>query len=207
MTHGTMYSMFEQFSSGYYLGRLYVQAHDGQRAVLCAREHEHVRRQLYGAETDRQRSTTGRGSRPGSGATDVKTGPGSGGGGPPLVMRYGQRHFVVDGDEGVPERTLAVPMEWLPDRPDPLEAREVFLAKADRARQLLRIATDSEQPTGNRSSHGTDDGTTRDSGDGTTWDSDGAGPGTDRPASDETGTANPFVPDALGQLSRPGYHQ
>ena len=200
MVYGTMYSMFEQFSSGYYLGRLYVQAHDGQRAVLRAREHEHVRQQLYGAETDRQRSTAGREPHPGSELTAPEDRTGSDGGGPPLVMRYGQRHFVVDGDEGIPERTLAVPAEWLPDRPDPLEAREVFLAKADRARQLLRIATGPEQPTGGRSGHDTEGGRT--------WDAeDGTGRGPDQSWSDGSRTASPFVPDALGKLSWPGSRQ
>ena len=165
MWYATMYSMFEQFSSGYYLGRLYVQAHDGPRAVLRAREHERVRRQLYGTGAREQQS--------GVDATDVTTGRD---GDPPLVMRYQQRHFVVDGGEEIPEQTLAIPTEWLPDRPDPLEAREVFLAKADRARQLLRIAVGPEQPTEDGTDHG-------------------ASP------------VDPFVPDALGGFSQPGYRQ
>jgi hypothetical protein len=60
-------------------------------------------------------------------------------------MRYQRQHFVVGGDDDVPKQTLAVPREWLGDRPDPLEPREVFLAKADRARQLLQFAVGPEQ--------------------------------------------------------------
>ncbi|PSQ56554.1 hypothetical protein BRD22_05290 [Halobacteriales archaeon SW_8_68_21] len=39
--------MFERFSSGYYLGELYVEPHGGERAVIRRADHEHVNEQLY----------------------------------------------------------------------------------------------------------------------------------------------------------------
>jgi hypothetical protein len=104
--------MFEQFSSGYYLGVLYVQPGDGERAALNGEDHEAVNRQLY---------TTGEGVE----RLDA-----------PLVMKLDGSHFPVLGDDGVPTGTLTVPAqladEGLPER------REVFLARPERVGQLLR---------------------------------------------------------------------
>lgn len=159
--------MFEQFSSGYYLGRLYVQAHDGSRAVLRENHHRRVREQLYGATADSNAQI----ARSSAAKTETDE--------QPLVMRYRCQHFVVDGDETVPEETLAVPSEWLSERPDPLEPREVFLAKADRARQLLQFSVGAEQvDTG-----GSDE-------------VDGGNP-----------PGSPFTPRALGDATGPGRRQ
>ncbi len=107
-----MHSMFEEFSSGYYLGVLYVEPGAEERAALNGDDHEAVNRQLY---------TTG------EGVERVDT---------PLVMKLDGAHFPVQGDEGVPAGTLTVPEQLaddgLPDR------REVFLARPERAGQLLR---------------------------------------------------------------------
>jgi hypothetical protein len=104
--------MFEQFSSGYYLGRLYVEPYDGDRAAIHRAHHEQVNETLYDAE-DR-----------------------------PLVMKVGSTHLAVGGAEDIPSRTLALPERALSaagvDNPPTL--REVFLAKADRARQLLEFS-------------------------------------------------------------------
>ena len=108
--------MFEQFSSGYYLGRLYVEPYDGETAVIHSEDHERVNRHLYTEGTGVERVDA------------------------PLVMKLDGTHFPVLGDEEVPAGTLAVPdavaaeHRTLPDR------REVFLAKADRAAELLRYA-------------------------------------------------------------------
>ncbi|MFB6129419.1 MAG: DUF5802 family protein [Salinigranum sp.] len=106
--------MFEQFSSGYYLGRLYVEPYDGDRAAMQRAEHEQVNEQLYAS---------------GEGVERVDY---------PLVMKLEGTHFPVLGDDDVPSGTLLVPShladETLPD------LREVFLAKADRAGELLRYA-------------------------------------------------------------------
>jgi len=107
--------MFEQFSRGYYLGRLYVQPRDGG-AAMCRDQHERVNQQLY----------------PDDGITRTDL---------PLVMKLGRRHFAVHGDEQVPADTLAVPEAVLADADirNPPSLREVFLAKADHAAQLLSV--------------------------------------------------------------------
>jgi hypothetical protein len=106
--------MFEQFSSGYYLGRLYVEPYGGDRAVINREHHEQVTEQLYESEDD------------------------------PLVFKIGSTHVAVHGAADVPGRTVALPESALSatgtDNPPAL--REVLLAKADRARQLLEYGSD-----------------------------------------------------------------
>jgi hypothetical protein len=108
--------MFEQFSSGYYLGRLYVEPGREEAAAMSAAQHERVNEQLY-ADGGVER-------------TDL-----------PLVMKLETAHFPVYGDEGVPADTLVVPEELVAETSiDPPDLEEVFLAKAERARQLLSVA-------------------------------------------------------------------
>ena len=110
--------MFERFSGGYYLGRLYVEPHDGERAVIQRDQHEHVNKQLY---------TTGDGLE----RLDA-----------PLVMKLETCHFPVHGDGTIPADTLALPAPVFENcRLDsPPELKEVLLATADRAAQLLRVS-------------------------------------------------------------------
>lgn len=107
--------MFERFSDGYYLGRLYVEPTSAERAQICAAQHERVNEQLYGEsrETDR-----------------------------PLVMKLGTHHLAVHGDERVPADTLSVPESVLSETTvrNPPTLQEVLLAKADRASQLLGLS-------------------------------------------------------------------
>jgi hypothetical protein len=108
--------MFEPFSRNYYLGRFYVEPHDGDHAAVNGDDHERANRQLYAS---------------GEGVEPLDT---------PLVMKfdgYGH-HFPVVGDDRVPSGTLAVP-HHLADRGVP-GRREMFLATADRADELLRYA-------------------------------------------------------------------
>lgn len=109
--------MFEQFSRGYYLGRLYVEPRDDEPAAMCRAHHEQVNEQLYADGEGLERTDR------------------------PLVMKLGSRHFPVEGSEAVPAGRLAVPRPVLADEPirNPPTLREVLLAKADRAAQLLRI--------------------------------------------------------------------
>jgi len=117
-----MHRMFEQFSRGYYLGRLYVQPSDDDAATMCRRQHERVNEQLYASGEGIER-------------TDL-----------PLVMKVGTNHFPVHGEEGVPADTLAVPEEILDGTVrNPPTLQEVLLAKADRAAQLLEL---TEGPVG-----------------------------------------------------------
>jgi len=106
--------MFERFSSGYYLGEMYVEPHDGAHAVLNEGDHQRVNEQLYAS---------------GEGIDRLDA---------PLVMKLDDRHFPVLGEEGVPSGTLALPPGYT-DRRLPASS-EVFLAKADRAAELLEYA-------------------------------------------------------------------
>jgi hypothetical protein len=104
--------MFERFSSGYYLGELYVEPHDGDRAVIQRADHERVNEQLYADGEGIERLDA------------------------PLVMKVDVGHIPVEGDEGVPSGTLAIPRS-LADESLP-STRNVLLADADRAESLLR---------------------------------------------------------------------
>lgn len=110
--------MFERFSSGYYLGRLYVEPYDGARAVMQHEQHERVNDQLY----------------------DDYDGP--------LVMKIGSAHVPVHGATDVPGRTIGLPADVLPAAgvENPPALREVLLAKADRAAQLLGVGADAVPP-------------------------------------------------------------
>lgn len=108
--------MFEPFSDGYYLGRLYVEPTGGDHTVMHSDQHEQVNRQLYASGDGIERLDA------------------------PLVMKLDSTHLAVHAADDVPSDTLAVPDDILADlridRPPTLE--EVLLAKADRAAQLLR---------------------------------------------------------------------
>lgn len=109
--------MFERFSSGYYLGRLYVEPGERDAAAMSRAQHEQVNEQLYGDE----------------GVTRADL---------PLVMKLENTHFPVYGDERVPADTVVMPERLLEgtDVRNPPSLREMFLAKAERARQLLSVA-------------------------------------------------------------------
>ena len=115
-------SMFEEFSGGYYLGRLYVEPRGGDTPAMCRTQHERVNRQVY---------ATGEGVE----RTDA-----------PLVMKLDDCHFPVTGAEDVPADTLALPETLLATTgvSDPPALREVLLAKADQAAQLLEWFTPFE---------------------------------------------------------------
>ncbi|MFB6072069.1 MAG: DUF5802 family protein [Halobacterium sp.] len=109
--------MFEAFSSGYYLGRLYVEPAPGDRAAINREHHEQVNEQLYTTDEGLSR-------------TDL-----------PLVMKLGEAHLAVDGEDDVPERTLAVPADLLEslDVGNPPTLEEVLLAKREHAARLRDI--------------------------------------------------------------------
>ena len=110
--------MFEPFSRGYYMGRLYVQPSADERTTMCKRQHERLNEQLYATGDGLER-------------LDM-----------PLVIKLGDRHLPVHGAEGVPADTLAVPEALLEAASvrNPPTLREVLLAKGDRASQLLPFA-------------------------------------------------------------------
>jgi len=110
--------MFSEFSRGYYLGRLYVEPRDGDRAVVHRELHEAVNEQLYADSEGLERLDR------------------------PLVVKLDNRHIAVHGDDDVPGGTLAVPDHLVADADvrNPPTLKEVLLAKADRATQLLRLS-------------------------------------------------------------------
>ncbi|ALG82774.1 DUF5802 family protein [Halanaeroarchaeum sulfurireducens] len=107
--------MFEPFSSGYYLGRLFVEPSHDETATMQRDQHERVNRQLYATDE-------------GIESLDA-----------PLVMKLGEKHLAVHGSSEVPEGTLAVPEETLDairiENPPTLS--DVLLAKAEHARRLV----------------------------------------------------------------------
>lgn len=110
--------MFEVFSRSYYLGRLYVTPTDGEHALMHSEQHERLNEEVYATGDGLERLDT------------------------PLVMKFESRHFPVHGAADVPTNTLAVPESMLKgtDVRNPPSLREVFLARRDRARQLLDLA-------------------------------------------------------------------
>jgi len=114
--------MFEQFSGGYYLGRLYVEPYEGDRPAMSRLDHERVARQLY---------------RPPDAASASVADPVADGT-RPLVMKLGTRHLAVRGRDEVPDRTLAVPLDLVDDDALP-DLREVLLAKAPQAERLIEL--------------------------------------------------------------------
>jgi hypothetical protein len=122
--------MFERFSRGYYLGRLYVEPHEGDRPVMQREQHERVNAQLYTAGEGPDGTESGGGIE---GIERLDT---------PLVMKLGTSHFPVHGEEGVPADTLALPATVLRScgLDNPPELRAVLLATAERALQLLGLS-------------------------------------------------------------------
>jgi hypothetical protein len=116
--------MFSEFSRGYYLGRLWVEPHDGDRAAVHRDLQERVNEQLYGDDEGLSRLDA------------------------PLVVKLDNHHFAVHGEAGVPEDTLAVPDHVVGDGDNPPALREILLAKADRAAQLLRLSGQMDDPDG-----------------------------------------------------------
>lgn len=108
--------MLTEFSSGYYLARLYVEPTSGDRATVQRRLLERANEQLYAVGEGIER-------------LDV-----------PLVVKLGTSHFPVYGADGIPAGTLEVPESVLDDRiRHPPTLREVLVAKAHRSAQLVRM--------------------------------------------------------------------
>ena len=118
-----MNRMFEQFSSSYYMGRLYVEPSGDDVATMCREQHVQLNKQLYAS---------------GEGLERVDN---------PLVIKLGSTHLAVHGEDGLPASTLTVPESVLEENAvrNPPTLTEVLLAKADRASQLLRL-TDGYPP-------------------------------------------------------------
>lgn len=109
--------MFEAFSDGYYIGRLYVAPADAPPRMHEAQVH-HLNDELVDEDT---------------GIVDLDR---------PLVMKLGSRHFPVHGDSEVPAGTLVVPDQLLDETPieNPPAVCGVLLATGERAEQLLWLS-------------------------------------------------------------------
>ena len=107
--------MFEVFTRSYYLGRMYVTPSDGERVRMDSTQHELLNEQVYATEEGIERLDA------------------------PLVMKLESRHLAVHGDDSVAANTLAVPHSVLEETSirNPPTLQEVFLARRERARQLL----------------------------------------------------------------------
>lgn len=114
--------MFAPFSSGYYVGRLVVEPHGGDEALMQRAQHELVNEQLYAD---------------GEGVERLDY---------PLLMKLRERHFPVHGAEGVPDGTLFLPESLVPeDSVDPLPGiREVLLAKPSVVSRLLEWSVNDQ---------------------------------------------------------------
>ncbi|WP_435197081.1 DUF5802 family protein [Natronomonas sp. EA1] len=107
--------MFEQFSSGYYLGRLYVEPGASEHAVIHEDIHERLNEALYATGEGIERLDN------------------------PLLMKVGQSHVPVLGAPEVPERTLSLPeatLERAGIRNAPTLS-EVLLAKPEVAERFF----------------------------------------------------------------------
>lgn len=118
--------MFEEFSAGYYLGRMYVEPAEVEHALMHREDHERVNQQVYAADEGIERLDA------------------------PLVMKLDECHFPVHGAASIPAGTLALPEALLEATrvDDPPALREVLLAKADQAAQLLRWLAPVIDPAG-----------------------------------------------------------
>lgn len=114
--------MFEELSAGYYVGQLYVEPYDGDHAAIEREQHERANEQVYadGGAVER---------------LDY-----------PLVMKLGETHFPVFSTDDVQMDTLGLPAPLIEATriEDPPTLKEVFLAKADQAAQLLQWFTPYE---------------------------------------------------------------
>ena len=116
----TVGSMFTPFSSGYYVGRLLVEPHAGDTALMQRDQLERLNHYLY---------ATGKGIE----RLDY-----------PLIMKLATTHFTVHGDEGVPDDTLLVPKDVIDmDYGEPFPVvKELLLAKPEIVDRLVDFAID-----------------------------------------------------------------
>lgn len=107
-----MSATFEEFSGGYYIGRLRVTSFNGSQPVLPSDQLQHVRESLYDDQPPREE---------------------------PIVMKIGRLHFPVHGETAVPAGTLGVPEAIQSELDIHLPKKtQVFLAKPGQARELLK---------------------------------------------------------------------
>ncbi len=116
--------MFERFSRSYYLGRLYVTPTTSDYACMERTQHERINEAVYATGDGIERLDN------------------------PLVMKLESGHFAVHGTDEVPANTLAIPESMLEGTRirNPPALKEVFLARRERAEQLLGFSVGSQLP-------------------------------------------------------------
>ncbi len=109
--------MVESFSAGYYLLRLYIEPHEGDRAVINSVDHSDLLDEVYGDADIRPQQ--------------------------PLLVKLDESHLPVLPGRDIPSGILAVPGPVLEEtRIDtPPTLREVLLAKGERADRLIDLFT------------------------------------------------------------------
>jgi hypothetical protein len=112
-------ALFEEFSAGYYVGRLYIEPYDGDHAAMDHDQHVEANEQVYATGDDIERVDH------------------------PLVMKVDETHVPVFPAEDLPTDTLGLPEPVLESirAEQPPTLKEVLVAKAERAAQLLEWAT------------------------------------------------------------------
>ncbi|MFB6282759.1 MAG: DUF5802 family protein [Halobacteria archaeon] len=113
--------MFEDFSRGYYLGRIFVEPTDGEKPALQEEQYRKIKKALYQD----------------SGETSIRSGTDK-----PLVFKINNSHLKVEGDHEIPSKTLGIPRKVLDgiriDNPPTL--KEVLLAKPKHASNILSLS-------------------------------------------------------------------
>ena len=111
--------MFEEFSAGYYIGRLYVEPYDGDHAIMERDQHEEANIQVYASGVEVERIDH------------------------PIVMKVDESYFPVFAADDVPPDTLGLPDSTLEATrvETPPTLKEVLVAKAERAARLIKWAT------------------------------------------------------------------
>jgi hypothetical protein len=111
--------MFEEFSAGYYIGQLCVEPYDGTHAVMDSDQHVAANEQVYDTGGPIERRDH------------------------PLVMKIEQCYVPVFGTDDLARDTLGLPEAVLASTRinTPPTVKDVLVAKAERAAQLLEWAT------------------------------------------------------------------
>ena len=110
--------MFEEFSAGYYVGQFCIELYDGAHVVMNSDQHIEANEQVYDTGGLIERHDH------------------------PLVMKIEQCHIPVFAADDLPPGTLALPEDVLASARinNPPTVKEVLIAKAERAAQLVKWA-------------------------------------------------------------------
>ena len=111
--------MFTEFSAGYYVGRLYVEQYDGDRAVMNRDQHEAANKRVYATGKSLERLDH------------------------PLVMKIGERYLPVFPADDIPADSLGLPDAVIDETriTNPPTLEDILVAKTERTAQLFKWLT------------------------------------------------------------------